>query len=217
MKDDAAPALTPELMLAAYAQGLFPMAEHQDDPELFWVNPTWRGIVPLDRFHVSRSLARQIRRGGFTVTINRRFAQVVDGCRERDVTWINPVLARTYLALHARGHAHSVEVEMGGKLVGGIFGLTLGGAFFGESMFSRATGGSKIAMTYLVWRLRTAGFTLFDAQFITDHLRSLGAEEISRGDYHRRLAAALRLDCDFTAPPAMPPVQELLQPRTQRS
>lgn len=211
------PVITPELLLNAYAAGIFPMAETRDDPDVFWVDPRRRGIFPLDRFHLSRSLARQIRRWPHEVSINRTFADVVDACADRDETWINAEIRRLYLDLHRMGHAHSLEVWDGDALVGGVYGVTLGAAFFGESMFSRRTDASKIALTYLVDRLRRGGFQLFDAQFLTPHLASLGAIEVTRAEYHRRLEAALAGQGDFTGPalPASP--QDVVQRITQTS
>ena len=211
------PVITPELLLNAYAAGIFPMAETRDDPDVFWVDPRRRGIFPLDRFHLSRSLARRIRRWPHEVSINRTFADVVDACADRDETWINAEIRRLYLDLHRIGHAHSLEVWDGDALVGGVYGVTLGAAFFGESMFSRRTDASKIALTYLVDRLRRGGFRLFDAQFLTPHLASLGAIEVTRAEYHRRLEAALAGQGDFTGPalPASP--QDVVQRITQTS
>ncbi|MBT9385536.1 leucyl/phenylalanyl-tRNA--protein transferase [Pseudooceanicola sp. CBS1P-1] len=202
MKDNDT-GISPELLLQAYMSGIFPMAEGRDDPELFWVDPRRRGIFPLDGFHISRSLAREIRRMDYTVTFDQDFEGVMEGCAERPETWINDEIRALYGALHARGNAHSVEVwNLEGDLIGGVYGVSLGAAYFGESMFSRRTGGSKIALAWLIDRLRLTGFTLFDTQFLTDHLASLGAEEISRADYHARLHEALRLRADFDAAPA---------------
>jgi leucyl/phenylalanyl-tRNA--protein transferase len=208
--------LTPDLLIQAYAVGVFPMAESRDDPDVFWVDPRRRGILPLDGFHISRSLARRIRRGDLTITINSAFTETVQGCADRPETWINATIFDLYLALHARGIAHSLEVRRGADLVGGVYGVALGAAFFGESMFSRETDASKIALAYLVDRLRAAGFTLFDTQFLTPHLRSLGGREVSRAEYHRRLADALSPACDFAAP-ATPDAHALLQRSTQTS
>jgi leucyl/phenylalanyl-tRNA--protein transferase len=208
--------LKPELLLQAYAAGVFPMAESRDDPEVFWVDPRHRGILPLDGFHISRSLGRTIRRAPFRISFDRAFAQVIDGCADRPETWINETIRRLCLSLHALGSAHSVEVWEGPDLVGGVYGLTLGGAFFGESMFSRRTDASKIALAFLVDRLRSAGFRLFDTQFLTTHLASLGAVGIPRADYRRRLSAALSGVADFTAPP-IPTAQEVIQRNTQTS
>ncbi|MCR9127093.1 MAG: leucyl/phenylalanyl-tRNA--protein transferase [Rhodobacteraceae bacterium] len=208
--------LTPDLLLRGYAMGIFPMAEHRDDPEIFWVDPVRRGVIPLDRFHISRSLARRIRRGDYRIAVNTDFTGVVDGCADRAETWINAEIRRLYLALHRRGQAHALEVWDGADLVGGVYGVVLGAAFFGESMFSRRTDASKIALAYLVDRLRQGGFTLFDTQFQTAHLASLGAEEIPRHIYRRRLAQALEGRADFLAPD-MPDPQSLLQRNTQTS
>lgn len=208
--------LTPDLLLKAYALGVFPMAESRADPDVFWVDPQRRGILPLDTFHISRSLARRLRRGGVEIAVNRDFAATVEGCADRPETWINDTIRDLYLALHASGFAHSLEVWREGRLVGGVYGVTLGGAFFGESMFSRETDASKVALAYLVDRLRQAGFALFDTQFITPHLRSLGGREIPRAAYHRLLSAALGRRCDFTAP-GIPDAQLLVQRNTHTS
>ncbi len=191
--------LSPELLLHGYSIGIFPMAEHRDAPELFWVDPKFRGVFPLDGFHVSRSLARSIRKCGFTVTINQDFAGVVDGCADRADTWINAELRDLYHQIHNSGHAHSLEVWEGDHLVGGVYGVTIGAAFFGESMFSRRTDASKVALAYLVDRLCQTGFQLFDTQFLTAHLASLGAIEIPRVQYRRELEEAINASADFTA------------------
>lgn len=211
------PALTAELMLAAYAAGIFPMAESRDDPTLVWVDPRQRGVLPLEGFHISRSLARRLRRGGFTITLNTDFAGVIDGCADRPETWINPPIRALCLELHAMGAAHSLEVREGGALVGGVYGIAQGGAFFAESMFSRVRDASKIALAYLVDRLRRGGFVLLDTQFLTPHLQSLGGVELSRMAYRRKLAAALTLSADFMAPGAPPRPQDLLQRSTHTS
>lgn len=183
--------LSPGLLLEAYAQGIFPMSEGRDDPEVFWVEPRRRGILPLDGLHVSRSLGRRLRRGRFRASFDADFAGVVAGCAEREETWISGPIARAYAGLHALGHAHSVEVWEGEALVGGVYGVALGAAFFGESMFSRRTDASKVALAHLVGRLREGGFALFDTQFLTPHLASLGGVEVSRAEYRRRLRDAL--------------------------
>lgn len=183
--------LSPDLLLRAYAAGVFPMAEGRETTEIHWVDPPQRAVFPLEGFHVSRSLARHIRRLAPRVTVNRDFAGVVRACADRDETWINAEIFAAYAALHARGHAHSLEVWDGARLIGGVYGVALGQAFFGESMFSRATDGSKMALTYLMHRLRAGGFALFDVQFLTRHLASLGAIELPRAEYRRRLALAL--------------------------
>lgn len=209
--------LTPELLLHAYASGIFPMAEARDDPDVFWVDPMYRGIIPLDGFHISRSLARRIRQGRYAAAINRDFEGVIDACADRPETWINQTIRGLYLELYAGGYAHSLEIRDGGRLVGGVYGVALGGAFFGESMFSRARDGSKVALAYLVDRLRNAGFVLFDVQFLTPHLQSLGAIEVPRETYHSRLADALELRADFAGVGPVPEPQTLLQRMTQTS
>jgi len=209
--------ITPELLLQAYASGIFPMAETRDDPDLFWVDPEFRGVFPLDHFHISRSLARHIRQEPFAITLNNAFMDVIAGCADRDVTWINPQLLALYDSLHKVGHAHSIEIWEGDALVGGVYGLTIGGAFFGESMFSRRTNASKIALAYLVDHLRQGGFTLFDTQFITPHLASLGAMEIPRDAYHALLDQALAVKADFLHRTDAPTTQLVLQRNTQTS
>ncbi len=175
------------------------MAEGRDDPELFWVDPKFRGVFPLDGFHISRSLARRIRNCGFEITINQNFADVVDGCANRTDTWINAELRDLYAQLHERGHAHSLEIHDGEALVGGVYGIALGAAFFGESMFSRRNDASKVALAYLVDRLQLTGFKLFDTQFLTAHLASLGAIEIPRAEYRKLLDAAINESANFSA------------------
>lgn len=208
--------LTPDLLLHGYSIGIFPMAENRGDSDIFWVDPRRRGILPLDRFHMSRSLRKTILRGGYSISVNTCFADVVDGCADRADTWINEEIRNLYIALHEDLKAHSIEVWEQSDLVGGVYGVTLGTAFFGESMFSRRRDASKVALAYLVDRLRRAGFTLFDTQFLTDHLASLGAIEITRAAYHLRLEAALQDDADFCAP-AIPTGYEVVQRNTQMS
>lgn len=208
--------LTPELLLHGYSIGIFPMAEHRDDPEVFWVDPRRRGILPLDGFHVSRSLAKALRRSDLQVRVDQDFDGVVAACADRSDTWINAEIARLYSALHARGHAHSVELWEGPELVGGVYGVTLGAAFFGESMFSRRTNASKMALAALVDRLNRAGFTLFDTQFLTEHLASLGAIEIPRSLYHARLEQAKERQANFLTPETLP-LQAVMQRITQTS
>ncbi len=204
------PVLDPDILLRAYAMGIFPMAESRDDPQVHWVDPRRRGIFPLDEFHISRSLSRLIRRWDFTIRTNSAFEAVVDACAARDETWINAPIRSAYLELHRRGHAHSLEVWSGGQLAGGVYGVTLGAAFFGESMFSAQSGGSKVALAFLVHRLRAGGFRLFDTQFLTPHLASLGAVEIPRAGYHRRLAGAIALPATFDPPGYCPSVSSVL-------
>ncbi|WP_343080116.1 leucyl/phenylalanyl-tRNA--protein transferase [Ostreiculturibacter nitratireducens] len=204
-------------MLAGYARGIFPMARSRDDPRLEWVDPRRRGVFPLDGFHISRSLARRIRKAPWKITVDKAFPDVVLACADREETWINAPLLRLYEALHRAGHAHSLEVWEGDDLVGGVFGITLGGAFFGESMFSRRTDASKVALAYLVDRLRQTGFALFDTQFLTPHLASLGAVEIPRAEYLRRLGIALQLAADYSLAVSVPSSELLLQRMTQTS
>ena len=195
--------LTPELILRAYQAGIFPMAESVDDPDIFWVSPEMRGILPLDGFVVSRSLAKTLRRHDFEVVVDRDFDAVIAACAApapgREDTWINPTIRRLYRALFDDGHCHTVEVYRAGALVGGLYGLSIGGAFFGESMFHRATDMSKVALAHLVARLRAGGYTLLDTQFVTDHLASLGGIEIPRATYEALLAEALTRQGDFHA------------------
>ena len=200
--------LTPDLLLAAYAAGVFPMAESADDPELFWVDPHRRGILPLDSFHLPRRLRRVVRQGCFEIRCDTAFEEVIHGCAEatekRPNTWINDKIIRLYASLAARGAAHSVESWQDGILVGGLYGVSLGAAFFGESMFSRVTDASKVALVHLVVRLRLGGYRLLDTQFLTPHLARFGGVEISRARYHRLLADALAYRTSF--PAALPEV-----------
>lgn len=209
--------LTPDMLLSAYAGGIFPMAEHRGDTDLFWVDPRQRGVLPLDRFHISRSLRKTIRSGRFSISYDVDFAGVVAGCAARDETWINDMLATLYGQLHLARMARSIEVWEGDALVGGVFGITLGGAFFGESMFSLRTDASKVALAYLVDRLRAGGFVLFDTQFITPHLHSLGGIEIPRADYRALLTEALALNADFDRQGDVPDAYSVLQRNAQTS
>lgn len=191
--------ITPQLLLRAYARGVFPMANAANDPDIFWVEPAWRGVFPLDAFHVPRRLRRTLRRRPFQVRVDTAFAAVMDGCADRPATWINATIRRLYTELHEMGHAHSVECWRGDELVGGLYGVRLGAAFFGESMFSRATDASKVALVHLVARLKAGGFRLLDTQFLTEHLATFGAVEIAREDYLRQLDTALAVTADFHA------------------
>lgn len=196
-------AITPEILLRAYAAGMFPMAESADDPEVFWVQPRIRGIIPLDRFHISKSLAKKIRQKPFDIRTNTAFDRVMELCAEatpgRPTTWINPLILSLYRELHRMGYTHSVEAWEGDELVGGLYGVSLGSAFFGESMFSRRTDASKICLVHLVERLRQRGFTLLDTQFTTDHLKTFGAIDIPRKEYEKLLEKAMRSeDLEFT-------------------
>ncbi|MCC2609570.1 leucyl/phenylalanyl-tRNA--protein transferase [Neorhizobium sp. Rsf11] len=191
------PAITPQTLLRAYSIGLFPMAESAEDPEIFWVEPEMRGILPLDGFHVSKSLAKAIRRQPFDIRFDTAFEQVIALCAEpaedRPSTWINDTIRKLYSDLHRMGHAHSVEAWEGDQLVGGLYGVSLGAAFFGESMFSRRTNASKICLVHLVERLKAKGFILLDAQFTTEHLKTFGAIDIPKDDYLRLLRTAVDL------------------------
>ena len=210
-----------EMLLRAYAYGVFPMAEARDDPELYWIDPERRGILPLERFHVPKRLARTIRRHPFEIRIDTAFRDVMLGCAEaapgRDGTWINERILALYCELNACGRAHSVECWREGKLVGGLYGVSLGAAFFGESMFSRETDASKIALVYLVARLIRGGYRLLDTQFVTPHLAQFGAVEISRDQYRRRLAHATDRPADFLAMPQDASPDYILQSVTQMS
>jgi leucyl/phenylalanyl-tRNA--protein transferase len=193
--------LTPEILLRAYRAGIFPMAESADDPELFWVDPERRGVMPLDAFHMPRRLRRVLRQGRFEMSVDGDFSATLAACAEatekRPNTWINGEIVRLYTALHRRGAAHSVETWQAGRLVGGLYGVSIGGAFFGESMFSRVTDASKVALAHLVALLREGGFRLLDMQFLTPHLAQFGAVEVPRAQYQRLLAEALRYRAVF--------------------
>jgi leucyl/phenylalanyl-tRNA--protein transferase len=198
--------LTPDILLRAYRLGLFPMAESRRSQVLHWLDPEFRGVLPLDKFHLPRSLMKTLRSAKFTVTANEAFAGTIAGCAEsrsrRPETWINPEIERLFSDLHRLGFAHSVECWQGEELVGGLYGASLGGAFFGESLFSTVTDASKVALVHLVARLRLSGFVLLDTQFITTHLAHFGAMEISRSAYHVRLAEAVEVPARFIANPA---------------
>jgi leucyl/phenylalanyl-tRNA--protein transferase len=199
--DDLMMEITPQVLLKAYACGIFPMAESADDPGLFWVEPELRGIIPLDEFHVPRRLARTIRQNSFDIRVDTAFQDVLRLCAEdapdRKQTWINSRIAQLYTELHKMGHCHSVECWQGDTIVGGLYGVRLGGAFFGESMFSRARDASKIALVHLVERMKAGGFQLLDTQFNTEHLSQFGAIEIPKNTYEFLLDAALSVDADF--------------------
>jgi leucyl/phenylalanyl-tRNA--protein transferase len=195
--------LTPELILRAYQAGIFPMAEDAGADDVFWVSPQMRGIIPLDGFHVSRSLRKVLRSHPWQVRVDTDFAGIIEGCAtagtDRDSTWINPAIRRIYGQLFERGFCHTVEIWEGEELVGGLYGLSIGAAFFGESMFHRRTDASKIALVHLVTRLKAGGYRLLDTQFVTDHLKTFGGIEIPREDYEVRLAEALEHRGDFGA------------------
>ena len=197
--------ITPDLMLRAYRIGLFPMAESRDARTLYWLDPEQRGVIPLDGFHLPRRLARRLRQAPYRVTANADFPRVITECaaprpNSKD-SWINDEIRALFLALHGMGHAHSVEAWQGEELVGGLYGVALGGAFFGESMFSRADDASKIALVHLVARLRLGGFTLLDAQFQTAHLAQFGTQEVPRALYKQMLAVAVDVPAGFLANP----------------
>ena len=203
--------ITPEVLLRAYACGIFPMAESADDPNLFWVEPELRGVIPLDGFHIASRLARTVRSDAFTVTVDRAFKAVIAGCAApqvgRNDTWINQRIRDLYVGLHGIGHAHSVEVWKDDDLVGGLYGVNLGRAFFGESMFHRARDASKVALVHLVARLIAGGFELLDTQYVTEHLKNFGAVEIPRRRYTTLLDHALKGEADFYKLPAEPPLE----------
>ncbi len=206
--------LTPEIILQAYARGIFPMAEGRRDPTLFWVDPELRGIIPLDRFHVPKRLRRKLRQGQ-QISVDQAFRQVIETCARsapgRRTTWINDEIIRLYGSLHQRGFAHSLEVWNGQALVGGLYGLAVGGAFFGESMFSSEADASKFALVYLVARLKRGGYRLLDTQFVTPHLTTFGAIEIARDKYHALLAEAIEASGDFSALAEDAPAEEVLR------
>jgi len=201
--DPFAVELTPELIIRAYAAGIFPMAEDADSSDLFWVSPQIRGVMPLDGFHISKSLRKTLKTHQFSVRVDTDFKAIIDGCatagEDRDSTWINPAIRRLYGELFRRGYVHTVEVWDGPALVGGLYGVSLGAAFFGESMFHRVTDASKIALAHLVTRLNAGGYRLLDTQFVTPHLASLGGVEIPREVYEVQLAEALKHRGDFYA------------------
>ncbi|WP_321391037.1 leucyl/phenylalanyl-tRNA--protein transferase [Emcibacter sp.] len=215
--------ITADLLLHAYSQGIFPMGESADSAEIFWVDPELRGIFPLDHFHVPSRLARTIRKQPFEIRIDTAFRDVMMGCAEtvpqteRDNTWINDTILDRYCELFDRGYAHSVECWQEGKLVGGLYGVAIGGAFCGESMFHKVSDASKVALVYLVARLKKAGYSLLDTQFITDHLEKFGAVEIPRMEYKARLARALELEPDFYSLPEDCSPDTILQLVTQTS
>jgi leucyl/phenylalanyl-tRNA---protein transferase len=209
--------LSPEMLLQAYAAGIFPMAAGRDDPTIHWFDPPARGVFPLPGFHISRSLRRAILRADYRADFDRDFGAVLRACAAREETWINGEIHDLYMKLHRMGRAHSQEIWRGDVLVGGVYGVVLRGAFFGESMFSRRTNASKIALAWLIDRLRLTGFSLFDTQFLTPHLASLGAIEISRAAYHAQLLAALARNADITRLNRAQTAQDVIQRNTQTS
>ena len=215
--------ITPELVLKAYAYGVFPMAKSRGDTDVFWVQPKLRGVLPLDEFHLPRSLRKRLRQGTFTVTVDTCFSAVMAGCAEatdiRSDTWINDRILQLFNALHDAHLAHSIEVWKDGELAGGLYGLAMGGAFFGESMFSRETDASKVALCHLVGILKQGGFVLLDTQFITEHLRRFGTIEISQQDYLAQLSSALTRQGLFDGPLSQRDLEAVLlsQRNTQTS
>ncbi len=219
--DPKAQELTPELLLRAYGAGIFPMSESRDDPGIFWVDPQVRGVLPLDDFHVPRRLKKTVRGSAFDVRCDTAFAEVLDNCAEskkgRHETWINAAIRNAVIGLHELGFAHSIEAWRDGKLAGGLYGVALGGAFFGESMFSRARDASKVALVHLVARLKMGGFVLLDVQFITDHLRQFGAEEIPARLYLEQLEKALKVEGEFYFDAAPSDVDAALEELSRQS
>jgi len=209
--------ISPDMLLRGYAAGIFPMANSRASATIHWIDPKRRGIIPLDNFHISKSLKRAIRRGDYQPKFNSDFEAVVAACAERPDTWINGEIETLYSRLHQIGHAHAQEIWAGSELIGGVYGVTLGRAFFGESMFSTRRDTSKIALAYLVHRLRATGFCLFDTQFITPHLASLGGIEISRHEYLSRLRTATQNVADIMAMPNVPTYDAVTHPSTQTS
>ncbi len=209
--------LTRETLLQGYREGIFPMSEAHDDPSIFWVNPLERGVFPIGEFHISRSLRRRILKADYEVRISSAFATVVTACAGRSETWINPTIFDLYCQLAEKKKAHSVEIWRKNRLIGGVYGVVEGGAFFGESMFSHETDGSKLALAYLDHRLKHTGFTLFDTQFITPHLASLGAIKITRRQYLDRLQTALKQQADFLAPTYSVSAYDIVQRSGQTS
>lgn len=200
--------LTSDLLVRAYAMGVFPMARSREETQLYWIDPEERGILPLDSFHIPKSLRKSLRRGGFEIRCDSQFETVMRACGEaapdRPDTWINDEIVRLFVELHHLGLAHSVETWKDGQLVGGLYGLSLGAAFFGESMFSRQTDASKVALVHLVARLKQGGFRLLDTQFVTEHLAQFGVVEIPRAEYQERLADAIHRPAHFERGPDVP-------------
>lgn len=213
--------ITVQTLIDAYSVGVFPMAESAEDDALYWIDPDMRGILPLERFHVPRRLARTIRSGKFEIRIDSAFSHVIDACASvsgaRDTTWINRRIRNLYIELFDIGHCHSVETWRDGKMVGGLYGVRLGGAFFGESMFSRQTDASKVALVYLVARLKYGGFTLLDTQFVTKHLKQFGATELPQSAYKSKLKSALQIHGDIFALDQGLPAEDVLHVVSQTS
>jgi leucyl/phenylalanyl-tRNA---protein transferase len=219
-RDDIVIEITPQVLLKAYACGIFPMAESADDPALYWIEPQQRGILRLDRVHIPRRLARTVRRGTFDVRVDSDFDGVISGCAAsrpgRRTTWINPKIRALYRDLFDSGYCHTVEAWQDDRLVGGLYGVALHGAFFGESMFSIERDASKVALVYLCARLIRGGFSLLDTQFVTDHLKQFGAIEVERPEFHLRLERALAHDADFSVMPRDAPPAQVLEAFAER-
>ena len=209
--------LKPDILLAAYRAGIFPMAESAIDKNIFWVDPKYRGIMPLNQFHVSKSLRKEILKLNYQVSVNTRFEEIIKMCAERPETWINQDILTNYCLLHQNGHAHCLEIWSNKKLIGGVYGVSIGAVFFGESMFSKKNNASKIALAYLVDRLKKTGFKLFDIQFLTPHLASLGAIEITKVKYRTLLCRAVEEFANFNASDYSPDVSAIAQRRAQIS
>ena len=209
--------LKPDILLAAYRAGIFPMAESASDKNIFWVDPKYRGIMPLNEFHVSKSLRKEILKLDYQVSVNTRFEEIINMCAERPETWINQDILTNYCLLHKNGHAHCLEIWSDKKLIGGIYGVSIGAAFFGESMFSKKNNASKIALAYLVDRLKKTGFKLFDIQFLTPHLASLGAIEITKVKYRTLLFQAVEEFANFNSSDYSPDISAIAQRRAQIS
>ena len=219
-KDDIVLEITPQVLLKAYACGLFPMAESADDPGLFWLEPEQRGILPFNDFHLSKKLQRTIRRDVFEIRVSTNFQAVLNGCSApvpgREKTWINKEIRRLYSELFEMGYCHTIEAWQDNELVGGLYGVSLNGVFFGESMFSFRSDASKTCLAHLIARLFVGGYTLLDTQFVTDHLSRLGAIEISQADYNTRLGEALQIESDFYALPTDSTGQDVLDVLAKR-
>ena len=209
--------LKPDILLAAYRAGIFPMAESASDKNIFWVDPKYRGIIPLNEFHVSKSLRKEILKLDYQVSVNTRFEEIINMCAQRPETWINQDILTNYCLLHQNGHAHCLEIWSNKKLIGGVYGVSIGAVFFGESMFSKKNNASKIALAYLVDRLKKTGFKLFDIQFLTPHLASLGAIEITKVKYRTLLCRAVEEFANFNASDYSPDVSAIAQRRAQIS
>ena len=212
-----AKSLTPELLLQAYATGIFPMAEDRDSREIHWVDPSRRGVIPMDGFHISRSLRKAILKTPYSARFNTDFETVLKSCADRELTWINDEIHRLYLELHRNGFAHSQEIWLEDELIGGVYGVAIGKVFFGESMFSKRNNTSKIALAWLIDRLRLTGFSLFDTQFLTPHLASLGATEIERADYIEKLREGVESSADILDLRQAQTAQDVIQRNTQTS